>query len=140
MGTYLDTLPKELRKEIDNMYLRERYRTLPTDIRGLYSPYLAEHYVSFEAPLDPSNNLRPYRIQLGEYVIEGEASLNNLIGFANGTHALSQGIPSPRMTILVPGDDYLSYSNFYDSIARFPRYVYDILVKKIRSYLADLGR
>lgn len=130
----LDTLPRELREELYRYYLRQRYQDLPKDIRGLYGPYLAPYYVEFSAPITKKST-KPYKIQIGDYVIESKAYRNQLKAFAEGRLTLTQR--EGDITQLWPETDRLRYRRLHShrDIAVFPRYVFDILAEKILRYL-----
>ena len=132
-------LPRELKDELYRYYLRQRYLDLPRDIRSLYGPYLAPYYIEFSAPVTKKSTI-PYRIQIGDYVIESKAYRNQLKAFAEGRLTLTQRDMTQRgenTTQLWPETDRLRYRHLYSrkDIAVFPRYVFDILAEKILRYL-----
>ena len=140
---YISGLPREIRDELDKYYIRSRYQDLPKDLRKLIKPYIARYYISFVAALDPSPGFRVYRIQLGDYVIEGKATIDELQKFTRGFYALIQPSMDDQRTALSAGWDSLKYISVTPTIAlinEFPRYVGEILIDKIKEYLDEVRR
>lgn len=123
------------------MDLPSRYRALPGDIRGSLVPYLAQHLISFAAPMDLSDNNRPYTIQIGENAFEGLTTPTQLEFFIDGGYALGDVSTGPALLISRRGLEYYRLEEYGLFLAAtFPPYVVNVLTQKIRNYLEDIRR